>query len=177
VWDLHYTPVPGVKASYPIAAIVHNTAPNATSPWVMPGKYTVRLTVDGKSMTQPLTVRMDPRVKTPLSDLERQFRLSKEMYDGVLAANQAIADLHGFGAKAPEIEGEASEGFEYSFPRPIGAEKETLNSISHSMLSLMHILQNADVAPTDQLVAAAADRRKALAEVLARWEKFKSSNK
>ncbi|HEX9492761.1 MAG TPA: glycoside hydrolase, partial [Thermoanaerobaculia bacterium] len=47
VWDLHYTPAPGVRPGYPIAAIFHDTPPNATSPWVMPGTYTVKLTVDG----------------------------------------------------------------------------------------------------------------------------------
>src|SRR5205807_9866902 len=113
------------------------------------GEYVVRLTVDGKSMTQPLTVRIDPRVKTPARDLEQQFALSKELYDGVIAANVALEELHALrptlstdlGAKASEIEGESSAEFEYSFPRPIGAEKETLTSIAHSMLSLMHMLQ------------------------------------
>jgi hypothetical protein len=30
---------------------------------VLPGTYTVRLTIEGKSYTQPLLVRMDPRSK------------------------------------------------------------------------------------------------------------------
>src|ERR1051326_2599262 len=174
VWDLHYVPVPGARSSYGIGAIPHDTPPAATSPWVMPGDYTIRLTVDGQPFKQTITVRMDPRVKTPLADLEQQFALSKAMYDGVIAAGAAINEIHDLGAKAPEIEGEASEGFEYSFPRPIGAEKETLNSVSHSMLSLMHILQEADVPPSDQLVAAVENRRQTLAEVLKRWETFKS---
>jgi hypothetical protein len=32
---------------------------------VLPGQYKVKLTVDGQSQVQPLTVKMDPRVKTP----------------------------------------------------------------------------------------------------------------
>jgi photosystem II stability/assembly factor-like uncharacterized protein len=181
VWDLHYTPAPGVEASYPIAAIAYNTAPAPTSPWVMPGKYNVKLTVDGKSFTQPLTVRIDPRVKTPLTGLEEQFKLSKEMYDGVVKANASLEELHALrknlskelGAKADEIEGDTRGGFEYSFPRPIGAPKETLNSVSHSMLSIMHLAQQADVAPSEQLAKAAADRRKALEEVLGRFGELK----
>jgi photosystem II stability/assembly factor-like uncharacterized protein len=181
VWDLHHAPAPGIGISYPIAAIYRNTAPAYTSPWVMPGQYAVRLTVNGRSTTQPLTVRMDPRVKTPLAELEQQFALSKDLYDGAVAASIALEDLHALrklatpelGAKAAELAGEASEGFEYSFPRPIGAATETLNSIAHSMLSLMHILQSADVGPTDQLVLAAADRKRALEEVLGRWWKLK----
>jgi photosystem II stability/assembly factor-like uncharacterized protein len=181
VWDLRYTPAPGVEATYPIAAIYRNTPPTPTSPWAMPGKYEVRLTVNGKMTTQPLTIRMDPRVETPLADLEKQFTLSKQMYDGVIAANAALDELHALrktlstdlGAKAGEIEGEASGGFAYSFPRPIGAATETLNSISHSMLSIMNILQSADVAPPEQLATAAADRIRVLGEVLGRWKTFK----
>jgi len=30
---------------------------------VLPGNYSVRLTVQGKSYTQPLVVKMDPRLK------------------------------------------------------------------------------------------------------------------
>jgi len=141
-------------------------------PGGVPGQYSVCLTGNGRSTPQPLIVRMDPRVKSSAADLEQLFALSMEMYDGAAAANAALEELHKLGVKAPEIEGEATEGFEYSFPRPIGAANETLNSISHSMLSLMNILQAADVAPTEQLATAAADRRRALDDVLARWRKL-----
>ena len=52
LWDMHYAPVPGEKPSYPIAAVYRNTAPDFTSPWVMPGKYTVVLNVNGNTYTQ-----------------------------------------------------------------------------------------------------------------------------
>ena len=63
VWDLHYTPL-DIPPSYPIAAVYQNTIPNPTSPWVLPGTYTVKLTVDGKVYMQKMTVKMDPNVKT-----------------------------------------------------------------------------------------------------------------
>ncbi len=46
LWDLHYTPL-NVPPNYPIGAVHKNTAPAATSPWVMPGNYMAKLTVDG----------------------------------------------------------------------------------------------------------------------------------
>ena len=46
-----------------------NTVPSINSPWVAAGAYTVKLTVDGKSYTQPLTVKMDPRVKATAEGL------------------------------------------------------------------------------------------------------------
>ncbi len=80
VWDLFYPPLPQKRPSYPIAAVPHDTPPDATSPYAMPGTYTVRLTVDGKVSTQPLVVQMDPRVKTTPEGLAEQFRLSMKVY-------------------------------------------------------------------------------------------------
>ena len=47
----------------------------------MPGKYTVVLTMGGKSYEQPLKIVMDPRVRTSNADLREQFKLSKQLYD------------------------------------------------------------------------------------------------
>src|SRR5204862_3002921 len=81
LWDFHYAPLPGIAPQYPIAAVYKNTAPATTSPWAMPGNYTVVLTSGGKKYEQPLAVVMDPRVKTSTADLGEQFRLSKQVYD------------------------------------------------------------------------------------------------
>ena len=80
LWDVHYTPAPKAEPEFPISATYRNTAPQATSPWVAPGDYTVTLTVDGKTFTQPLTVAMDPRVKASVADLQEQFDLSWRLY-------------------------------------------------------------------------------------------------
>ncbi len=80
VWDLRYTPIPGKTPSYPIAAIIRDTPPTPSSPLAMPGNYTVRLTVDGRALTQPLKLDMDPRVTTPREGLEQQFTESMKVY-------------------------------------------------------------------------------------------------
>ena len=61
-WDMHQQPL-NIPATYPIGAVYMNTAPDPTSPWVMQGVYTLRLTVDGKVMNQSMVVNMDPREK------------------------------------------------------------------------------------------------------------------
>ncbi len=50
LWDLHYTPL-DVTPTFPISAIYRNTVPNPSSPWVNPGVYTVKLTVNGTTHT------------------------------------------------------------------------------------------------------------------------------
>lgn len=81
LWDLRYAPL-NVPVEYPMSAIKNNTAPDPTSPWVMPGNYTIRLTANGKVLEQTLEVKMDPRVKTSRMDLQLQHDLSLICYNG-----------------------------------------------------------------------------------------------
>jgi hypothetical protein len=80
LWDMRYDPL-DLPASYPISAIYKNTEPNPTAPYVMPGVYTVKLIVDGNVYTQSMKVKLDPRVKTSLQDLQIQHDLSRQLYD------------------------------------------------------------------------------------------------
>jgi photosystem II stability/assembly factor-like uncharacterized protein len=75
-WDLHYqepTVIPG--------AVNSDWEPNG--PWVLPGVYTFKLTVAGKSYTAPVEVKLDPRVKASNADLEKQLDLATKIADAV----------------------------------------------------------------------------------------------
>ena len=61
VWDLHGAPpAQGGRGEPPISAIIHDT-PARQGEWMPSGEYTVRLTVNGRTYTQPLVVKADPR--------------------------------------------------------------------------------------------------------------------
>src|SRR5579871_82711 len=107
LWDLHYPPIAGIPPAYPIAAVPHNTAPQPTSPLVLPGQYTIVLSVNGKTYSQPLTVQMDPRVKTPLPDLEKQFQLSYKVYSGLLKVVPATNQLAGTRKQLQQLQKQA----------------------------------------------------------------------
>jgi photosystem II stability/assembly factor-like uncharacterized protein len=203
-WDLHYQPIAGAPVSgrggLPIAAVPHDTAPAPTTPWAAPGVYTVRLTIGGKSYTQPLILKMDPRVKTSAVGLQQQFTLSKALYDATRDLANALQKLRSMreqiaavarpsqGRDQPSI-AEALASFDRQLdelagrpPAPFGGGRggapegpETLNSIAANINQLMSALQGADVAPTTQLMAAAADRRAALAAVMAKWTALKGA--
>jgi len=87
-----------------MAAIAHNTAPTPNSIWVAPGSYTVRLTANGKTLAQPITVKMDPRVKTPVAGLAKQNELSKAMYDGIIEAQAALQKLRAVRSQVKKIQ-------------------------------------------------------------------------
>jgi hypothetical protein len=85
-----------------MAAVPHDTAPTPNSIWVAPGNYTVRLTANGKALTQPIAVRMDPRVKTSAAGLANQSELSKAMYDGILESQAALRALRDIRAQVKD---------------------------------------------------------------------------
>jgi len=81
MWDMHYKPL-NVPPSYPISAVYMNTAPNETSPWVLPGTFIAKLTVDGKSYSEKFEIKMDPRVNTSREDLVTIRTFAYQCYDG-----------------------------------------------------------------------------------------------
>jgi photosystem II stability/assembly factor-like uncharacterized protein len=190
LWDMHYAPVPGIKPQYPIAAIPHNTAPQATSPWVMPGEYTVVLTANGKSYSQALTIKMDPRVKTPNTDLAEQLKLSQEMYDDLLivvpasdqvdAVRKQLADLKkaaDHGALITSINDldqklQALAGGVTRRPGP-GTEPPNLGNTRTRLLAMLGFLQESDEAPTSQMKNAVEDLQKSVPPLKQRWQELK----
>ncbi|MFL6526824.1 MAG: WD40/YVTN/BNR-like repeat-containing protein, partial [Chthoniobacterales bacterium] len=76
LWDMHWAPLPDVDPEFPMNAIIRNTPPEPTGPWARPASYSIALNVNGKSYTQPLTLKMDPRLQASQADLAEQFALS-----------------------------------------------------------------------------------------------------
>ena len=56
---------------------------NQPGPLVAPGRYTVKITVDGQSLTQPLEILRDPKVSTSHADIERSVKLQLRIRDDV----------------------------------------------------------------------------------------------
>jgi photosystem II stability/assembly factor-like uncharacterized protein len=193
LWDMHYAPLPGVEAEYPIAAVPHNTAPQATGPWAMPGEYTVVLTANGKSYSQPLTVKMDPRVKTPAAGLAQQFKLSEQLYSRLLILSPAVEEASDVRKQLKAIRQKLSEGTLAAAidqidqkvqalvggggrrPGP-GIEAPTLAGMRTRYLALLNIFQEADVAPTTQATAGVGELEKQLPPLLERWRALKSQD-
>jgi photosystem II stability/assembly factor-like uncharacterized protein len=190
VWDLHYPRPPG-RRSYPISAIYHDTASEPKGPWVLPGKYVVRLTAGGKTQEQPLTVRMDPRVKTLPEDLARQFELSMQCCEGMRQAHEAVEQVRTLRARLKQLQGKAGVPAEAlaeldrkaaalagserrrGEPPMFGPRQPGLARVAGEMQRLLHLLQGADAAPTTQAVAACAEAQKALEDLLSKWKNLR----
>jgi hypothetical protein len=144
----------------------------------------VRLSVSGKTSTQPLIVRMDPRVKTPAAALQRQFDLSFQVarsmqqdFDVLAAvralraqlktrpASPALAELD---RRLAELEGGKEER------RPwLRKQQPALVPWNARLVELLDALQASDVAPVPQLAAAAETAIRDVAQLASRWEALK----
>lgn len=95
-WDLRYPPPQASRHDYPIAAIYRNTPREPRGPLVLPGQYTVKLTIDGRSFTEPLTLKMDPRIKRTFAELKLQFDQAMKVVALMARAQSGgKADLNG----------------------------------------------------------------------------------
>ncbi len=190
-WDLRYDPVGG-QAAQPLGngpatgAVPHRDYPAGVAPWAPPGRYTVRLIVDGRSYTQPLTLVLDPRVRTPASGLAQLASLTREMYDGAVATHADWLRARALAAALAQAQGTDAAAFRARVdslaapPPPPGARRgfrppgppapvATLDGASRAYLTAAMSMQDADVAPTAAELADCARARAAGAAVLARW--------
>ena len=155
--------------------------PAVNSPWAPPGAYTVRLTADGKSHTQPITVKMDPRVKTPAAVLTQLAALTRELYDGAVGAARGEFQARALVAELDKASGADVAAFKSQVdslaPAPAAggrgggrwwgrrrsggaaAGPPTLESASAALLAAAMAMQSADVAPTASQIANATRAR------------------
>jgi photosystem II stability/assembly factor-like uncharacterized protein len=134
VWDLHQAPPDSIDHDFPISAIPGDTPRAPEGPLVVPGRYTVRLTVNGVRYERPLTIQMDPRVKTSASALESEFALASRLSRLITADTAAW--------RAARARGDAKQ-------------EQQLAGWNADLTALLAIVDGADAEPTTQAVAAA----------------------
>jgi len=196
VWDLHYPPPDSLEHEYPISAIYHDTPRTPLGPTVMPGKYSVKLTVNGTTYTQPLMIKMDPRVMTTQGGLRQQFELETKINEAMrrdyetlqqvrslrrqlknliekVRQGQLKETVSALESKAAELEGNDG-GYGRTFLST--AEGRSLARLNAGLNTLLAAVDNADAAPTTQAVSTFGDLNNALDQQLARWDVIKSKD-
>jgi photosystem II stability/assembly factor-like uncharacterized protein len=197
VWDLHYPPPEGVRAEYPMSAIYRDTPRHPLGPWVLPGRYTVNLIVDGRTYSQPLNVGMDPRIATSFPELAMQFRHSMSVYNGMNAARSVLTRIGALRSQIRELrkaalpgplgdslsaldlylgtlEGSGEGVRRFPVPSP-GQARPTLRRVEAVLRSLLNILQETDDPPTSQVVEASETVQRNLGDLLSRWQALREN--
>jgi photosystem II stability/assembly factor-like uncharacterized protein len=174
MWDLHYQPL-NVPPSFPIAAVYKNTAPNATSPFVMPGTYTVQLSINGKTYAQSFVVKMDPRVKTSIKDLQLQHDLSLACYKANQQIMQVLNEMNNSRQqlKATDMD-KAIAGLQ---SQPRGSRITSYSQLNSNFDSLLNLLQESDMPPTNQAIASVKEAQNKLQNLMLEWQDLKNKMK
>ena len=194
-WDLHYDAIgedPDAGDEGATGAVPYHTYDMPYSPWAPPGQYTVRLTVDSTRYTQPITLRLDPRVKTSAADLAQLHSVTRQTYDAAVAAHAAFeqaraliaeldsltgSDVSAFKAQVEALAPASAVGRRRGFGGPPGGAAAPLNleSASNAMMVAAMAMQGADVAPTARQVATAARARADAGAPMRAWTALKTS--
>ena len=144
VWNLRY-PTPGaVNRDFPISATYRDTPLEPLGVLAVPGAYTVKLTVNGATLTQPLTLKMDPRASITPPGLQQQFTLATKIADMMNRTYSAINPQSA--VRSPQY--------------------DALVSLNGDLATAYDVVEAADRAPTTQAVRAVAELQKRFVKLL-----------
>jgi len=183
VWDLHYAKPNGLSD-------------DAEGVWAPPGRYTVELTVDGKSYRQPLEILPDPRVKVAPGDFQAEFALARQIEQARVRVHAVLAEAAklraslttqiqaadpthkaGLRAKADELDALAdipTDSERKAFGRPTPSV-DGLADIADQLDKFAAAVDGSDGAPTPDDVDGFAKTSRALEATLARWTALEKS--
>jgi photosystem II stability/assembly factor-like uncharacterized protein len=188
VWDLRYEGATRVPKS-PL------WAGNTEGPVVLPGKYQVRLTVQGKTYTAPLEIEPDPRLKVSQQDLEKQLDLLIKIRDRVTQTHDTINQIRDIRnqinalnkrlegqpqAKAvadagKQLDKKMTEVEEVLIQTKAKSGQDVLNypiRLNNYLVALAGVVGSADSAPTQASYDVFDMLSKQLDEQLAKWKQI-----
>jgi photosystem II stability/assembly factor-like uncharacterized protein len=184
-WDLHYDSAPRI----PHSALWGG---GTEGPLVLPGTYQVKLTVEGKTYTQPLEVKLDPRFKATPEELQKQFDLATKIFQRFAQVQRAVLQIRGIRSQAQALvkrtagtpEGKTIAEAEKQLDakmKPIEEEmvqtkayaNEDLlnypNMLNNRLVSLESTVESAATAPTQQSYEVFQKLDGEAAQLLGRW--------
>ncbi len=175
VWNLRGPQPRALDYEYAIAAVPGGEASALPQgAFVLPGRYEARLTVDGRTLRQPLEVKMDPRVSVSIEDLRALGELQARI-EAALAESAKLAEeveeastrqerlAQGSAANA----GRAKAVLEAFNAAP---RAETAAAVNADLATLATDLESADASPTAAQRALLGECTSRLAAAQARWQ-------
>ncbi len=187
-WDLHGPTSRQIMLRTVLPNMPEATALNAqgerSAPWsrrVMltepPGTYSVKLSVDGKSYTQPLEIAKDPRSPATEAVFQSQFKLQEAILDEVNELSELISrieltrvQIHALGAGLQMVHDAALHAQADAIDRKLfdseaalyknqtsdfarGDEERQGPELSENLTHLFQVVTSSDDAPTTQDLA------------------------
>jgi hypothetical protein len=190
VWDLRGDRPLAASYQYPISAVPHDTPRTPQGPLVLPGSYTVKLTVHGKTLTAPLEVKLDPRIKLTSSQLAQQHQLSQHLAELVTRGSQLVMQAQSTADQLAKLTGkpeplkaqittaaakvtEVLSGPKGPPPGPGRERPPSLSGVAGKLSSIYRMVE-VEAAPTAVQAAEAAKAERELTQLSAAWDAVKT---
>jgi photosystem II stability/assembly factor-like uncharacterized protein len=189
-WDLRHDAPPAFTHSFEINANPGLTPASPEGPLVLPGVYTLRLTANGSTSMQQVTVRNDPRSPATAADVRAQHALLVRLAGGMQSAWSGAEQVSALrtvltgaaGASTQADVRSAIEALRAAIDSAVGPDRgtagprraptrPTFQSVNGALASQLTAQDNADWAPTAPMHAAWRSACRDLAAVHAEWSK------
>jgi hypothetical protein len=99
VWDLRYESAPKIPG-YSLWEYEEGTL----GPLAVPGQYQVRLTAEGKTLTETFEVKSDPRLALRASSLQQQFDLAMKVHQQLVRLMTTVNQIRSVDAQLKSLE-------------------------------------------------------------------------
>ena len=161
-----------------------------------PGNYQVKLSADGKSLTVPLQLKMDPRVNVSPADITKEFDLElkiretlSSLHDTVREIRETRVQLRGLRSRLQDARFKSVSDAADSLDKKMTPIEERLLQVnaksSEANLNYPNMLDEqlhyltfsveVDDAPTEQQYAVFEDLSRQAAPLIAKWKEIRSS--
>ncbi len=157
-------------------------------PRAAPGNYTLKLTVDGMTYTQPLKITMDPRSPATPEILAQQQKLGLQIYAEAIRARKTLAQMDTVSKKLAALKPElqtshpgllaqitavesAMKAIRSGMPGPPGTISG-LASASSALASALRVVESGDRAAPSQALEVYRLAEKAAKASLSEWQKL-----
>ena len=197
-WDLRYDEPLALSHSFEINANPGRTPASPEGPLALPGVYTLKLMVDGRTYSQAVTVRGDPRSPATPAALGAQHAFQMQLVDGLrssfegrrlaLALRDALRGAVPAGAQ-PELGDLATRAAALSaqldtvagLDATRGARTQTgvpipsFSGLNNTLASRLNAQDLGDLAPTPAVLSAYRATCKDLATLLIAWQRISTT--
>ncbi|HTA57571.1 MAG TPA: hypothetical protein VK805_05430 [Candidatus Baltobacteraceae bacterium] len=189
-WDLRYDgphPLPGeVLAEF-----------RSRGPYAGPGNYQVKLSAEGKSLTVPLQLRMDPRVNVPASDIAKEFDLELKIRETLSSLHDTVREIRETRVQLRSLRSRLQDSRYKSVSDAADSLDKKMTPIEEQLLQVnaksseanlnypnmldeqLHYLTfsvEVDDAPTQQQYAVFEELSRQAAPLIARWKEIRSTD-
>ena len=155
-------------------------------PRAAPGDYEIRLTVDGKTLSQPLHITMDPRSRATPQDLAQQVKLGRQIFGEALETRKTLSTIRTVQKQLSELQPKLQQNADVKASTDVASDELKaivsgssstdlgLEKASSGLSAALRVVESSDRPVPAQALELYRESSAAAKQALAKWNDFKS---